>query len=232
MIDHLTTLDLIALAAFFAIWAGYSVLFEGRFRPKNSINARMVEVREMWMVRLLERENRIMDAQLIGQSIRTAGFFASTSMIIIAALAGVLGSADMIHAATANISVLHPGGSQELFEFKAFVLLAIFVFAFFKFTWAIRQFSYFSGIVGSAPPSDGQPADRTIARRMALIRSHAVWQLNGGVRAYYFALAALGWFVHPGLFIVMTVVMTGVLIKRQMFSATARAIADHIDHLG
>lgn len=231
MIDDFTPLDMIALAAFVAVWAGYSVLFEGRFRPKNSINARMVEVRELWMLRLLERDNRIMDAQLIAQSIRTAGFFASTSMIIIAALAGVLGSADTIHAATANISVLRLGGSQGLFEFKLFVLLAVFVFAFFKFTWAIRQFSYFTAIVGSAPPSDDQPADRKLARRMALIRSHAVWELNGGIRAYYFALAALGWFIHPGLFITMTVVMTGVLVQRQLYSPTARAIADHIDHL-
>ena len=63
---------------------------------------------------------------------------------------------------------------------------------------------------------------------MGLILSHAVWQLNAGIRAYYFALAAFGWFIHPVFFITMTVLMALVLVRRQLFSATSRGIVDHV----
>ncbi|MGZ8337161.1 MAG: DUF599 domain-containing protein, partial [Allosphingosinicella sp.] len=204
---------------------------------------KMVAVREAWMRRLLRRENRIVDATLIGHSIRSAAFFASTTILVIAGLVGVIGSAESVHGAIVNLSVLLRTGTQALFEFKVFMLISIFVYAFFKFTWAIRQFNYFSAIIGSAPdadegPFDGEGAgegagegDGELARRMALILSHAVWQLNAGIRAYYFALAALGWFIHPLFFMVMTALMTGVLVRRQLASPTSRGIADHVARL-
>ena len=37
--------------------------------------------------------------------------------------------------------------------------------------------------------------------------SHAVGELNAGVRAYYFAFAALGWFIHPLDFMAATAFM-------------------------
>jgi uncharacterized membrane protein len=228
LLADLTLLDTVALFAFLAIWLIYNALFDGRLRRPGSINAKMIAVREGWMIRLLARENRIVDATLIGHSIRTATFFASTTILVIAGLIGVIGAAEHVHHAIANLSVLLRGSTRALFELKVFLLISVFVYAFFKFTWAIRQFNYFSAIIGSAPDVMPAPVDRGLARRMALILSHAVWQLNAGVRAYYFALAALGWFVHPMFFISMTVLMTLVLVRRQLFSATSKGIVDHV----
>ncbi len=230
MFADLTALDAVALLAFVTAWLTYNVLFDGWLRRPNSINAKMVAVREVWMKRLLKRDNRIIDANLIGHSIHSAAFFASTTILVIAGLIGVLGSVDRVRGAAANLSVLLQTSSQTLFELKIFVLISIFVYAFFKFTWAIRQFNYFSAIIGSAPdPGDGaESGEDDLAHRMALILSHAVWQLNGGIRAYYFALATLGWFVHPLFFMMMTVLMTSVLVRRQLFSPTSRGIADHL----
>ncbi len=224
----LTTLDAIALLAFLAIWLTYNLLFDGWLRRPGSINAKMIAVREVWMIRLLRRENRIVDATLIGLSIRSATFFASTTILVIAGLIGVVGTAERVYGTTAKLSVLLQGSSQALFEVKVFLLISIFVYAFFKFTWAIRQYNYFSAVIGSAPDDQDGTVDRETAGRMALILSHAVWQLNAGIRAYYFALAALGWFIHPVFFITMTVLMTVVLVRRQLFSATSREIADHV----
>jgi len=277
----LTALDATALGVFAVIWLVYNTLFDGRLLRPNSINAKMVDVREAWMRRLLRRDNRIVDATLIGHSIRSATFFASTTILVIAGLVGVIGSAETVHGAIVDLSVFLRTGTQALFEFKIFMLISIFVYAFFKFTWAIRQFNYFSAIIGSAPDAhelppegprrlacpeagpgaegeggagaggadgvggsdglpegEGRPADGgseggaggegELARRMALILSHAVWQLNAGIRAYYFALAALGWFIHPLFFILMTAMMTTVLVRRQLASPTSRGIADHV----
>lgn len=232
MFPDLSVLDAAALGVFAAIWLTYNTLFDGRLLREKSINAKMFAVREAWMRRLLQRDNRIVDATLIGHSIRSAAFFASTTILVIAGLIGIIGSAEAVHHAIANLSVLLRSASQALFEFKIFMLISIFVYAFFKFTWAIRQFNYFSAIIGSAPDADAGPVDDALARRMALILSHAVWQLNAGIRAYYFGLAALGWFVHPVFFIITTVLMTAVLVRRQLASPTSRGIADHVAGLG
>jgi uncharacterized membrane protein len=228
----LTVLDAVALGVFVAIWLTYNTVFDGRLLRENSINAKMVAVREAWMRQLLQRDNRIVDATLIGHSIRSATFFASTTILVIAGLIGIIGSADAVHHAIANLSVFLRSASQALFEFKIFMLISIFVYAFFKFTWAIRQFNYFSAIIGSAPDAAEGPVDGALAGRMAMILSHAVWQLNAGIRAYYFGLAALGWFVHPLFFIITTVLMTSVLVRRQLASPTSRGIADHVAGLG
>jgi uncharacterized membrane protein len=231
MPEDLTWLDAAAFLAFVVIWFGYGVLFDGRFRRPNSINAKMIGIREAWMMRLLDRENRITDSTLVGHSIRSVTFFASTTLILIAALVGVLGSAERVHSATVNLSVLFGGGTQALFELKVFALVTIFVYAFFKFTWAIRQFNYFSAVIGSAPEAGSPTVDGHLARRMALMLSHGFWHFNAGVRAYYFALAALAWFVHPLLFIAATALIPLVLVRRQLYSGTAHDIAEHAEAL-
>ena len=231
MPEDLTWLDAAAFFAFLVIWFGYGALFDGRFRRPNSINEKMIGIREAWMMRLLDRDNRITDTTLVGHSIRSVTFFASTTLILIAALVGVLGSAERVHSATVNLSVLFGGGSQALFELKVFLVIAVFVYAFFKFTWAIRQFNYFAAVIGSAPEAGSPAHDPKFPRRMALMLSHGFWHFNAGVRAYYFALAALGWFIHPVLFIAATVLITLVLVRRQLFSATARDIAEHAESL-
>ena len=231
MTIELSTLDIIAIVVFLTFWCGFSVAFHGRWRPTRSVNARMSVVRETWMVRMLERDLRIVDSQLNNASIATASFFASATIIVIGALIGVLGVAESVHAATNTLSPWLGTPSLALFEAKLFALITMFIYAFFKFTWAVRQFSYFSAILGGAPHYPEGQADRAFARGMARIRGEAVGQINAGLRAYYFALAALGWFIHPLVFMATTVIVTAILTHRQLFSPTARLIAEHADRV-
>ena len=137
-----STMDVVAFGVFFGIWIGYQLLIDGRFRRSDSINALMFSLRREWMRQLLVRDNRIVDSTLVGHTMRSAAFFASTTVLVLAGLIGVLGSADQIHTAFSNISIL-VGGGQRNFEWKIALLIAIFIYAFFKFTWALRQFNYF-----------------------------------------------------------------------------------------
>jgi len=41
---------------------------------------------------------------------------------------------------------------------------------------------------------------------------------NGGLRAYYFSFAALGWFFSPAMFVLTTLLVTGVLYTREFKS--------------
>jgi uncharacterized membrane protein len=167
----------------------------------------------------------------VGHTIHSASFFASTTMFVLAGLIGVLGSADRIYAAISNITILL-GGGQRLFEWKVLLLIAIFIYAFVKFTWALRQFNYFCAVIGSAPDAQRGSADiDEYSECMATVLSHAVAELNSGVRAYYFAFATFGWFIHPLVFIASTAFMALVLARRQLDSPTARALREHTDRL-
>jgi len=66
MPEDLTWLDAAAFFAFLVIWFGYGALFDGRFRRPNSINEKMIGIREARMLRLLDRNNRITDTTLVG----------------------------------------------------------------------------------------------------------------------------------------------------------------------
>ncbi len=83
-------LDLVALAWFLAAWFGYGQAIHAIPWPSN-ITARMVQVRRALMATMLGRENRITDASLIGHTVHSATFFASTTMAAMAAMAALLG---------------------------------------------------------------------------------------------------------------------------------------------
>lgn len=225
MLADLVAVNVAAVVLYFLIWGAYETLFDSRYRRPNSLNAKMVLVRNAWMARMLERENLVMDSTLIGHSIHTATFLASTTMLILAGLLGVLGSSDRIYAAITSISMIVPT-DQRLFEWKIGLIIVIFVYTFFKFTWAIRQFNYFCAIIGSAPRGTKDTAGGHAAA-MAVVLDHAVSNVNAGFRGYYFAFAAVGWIAHPLLLVLGGLFTVTVLVRRQLYSPVAQAIRDY-----
>ncbi len=86
-------------------------------------------------------------------------------------------------------------------QMKIFLLIIIFIYAFFKFTWSMRQYNYVSIYIASMPDYRKLPANaEELAVRGAFLTSNAAKHFNNGLRAYYFGLAALAWFVHPYAF--------------------------------
>jgi uncharacterized membrane protein len=156
---------------------------------------------------------------------RSSQFFASTAMLILGALVALMGYSEQ----AANVVADLPFGQQvsrRLWELKILVLLLIFVYAFFKFSWSLRQFGFSSILVGAArkPPADASENAADIDR-IALILSFANRNFNQGLRAYYFGVAALTWFVHPALMIAATLAVLYVLHQREFRSRTLEALA-------
>src|SRR5699024_2489754 len=86
----MTLFDWIALFLFFIAWLGYGPILGVIARRSGSLNDDMLVVRDSWMTAMTHREIRLIDSQLMGHSINSASFFASTNLLLIAAVAGIL----------------------------------------------------------------------------------------------------------------------------------------------
>ena len=116
---------------------------------------------------MLERELRLSDAALLGHLLGSVSFYANTTTYIIAGLGAAMGAADQLLKFSADLT-LGGAGSRELLEIKLMLVLASFVYGYFKFTWALRQFNLLSILIGAAPlgQRDDAQVDR-YARRVA-----------------------------------------------------------------
>jgi uncharacterized membrane protein len=221
----LTPLDLLALAAMVFCWQGYAVVFDRLLPRRAGLNQNLKAVRLAWMRRLLERENRITDAALVGQTMQSVAFFGSATLLVLAGVVGVIGSADSAWQLTREIRFFTKT-SKEVFELKLFVLAGLFAFAFFQFTWALRQYNYLCAMIGAAPPSTASAEERErVAAPLAELMTLAVTSFNGGLRAHYFSVATLLWFVGPIAFMLGSLAVLVVLLRRQLFSRTAATVA-------
>jgi uncharacterized membrane protein len=222
-------MDVVALAWMVAMWAAYGLLVDRDLRVgRPSLNRLMADLRRHWVERMLDRDIRIMDSQLVGHSINSVTFFASTTTIVIAALAGVLGSLNGTIPFAGHLTFV-ADTSIELFETKLFVLLAIFVVAFFSFTWALRQYNYCCALIGAAPVHTSSKASRDAAARpIAAMMTMAIGSFNNGLRAYYFAVATLAWFAGPWLFIAASTAVLALLARRQLASPAREAVAAQV----
>lgn len=226
-----TPLDLIAFVWLLGAWTAFTLVQDYLLEGRVAVNQHLTLIRSVWMERMLERDNRIMDSQLVGHTMNSCTFFASTTMLVLAGLVGSFGAIERVHEIMGGLSFT-VRTSRELLELKVLVLMGIFVFGFFKFTWALRQYNYCCALLGSAPLPPVPEAERKImARNIAAAMTLAVKAFNGGLRSYYFALAALAWFIHPGVLIAATAFVLVVLIRRQAFSRTERVISAQADAL-
>ncbi len=225
MVFDLTPLDFAALLWFLAAWAGYNLIGDRLAPGRDSINRQLLGLREAWMARMLQRDNRISDTALLGHTIHSASFFASTTMLVLAGLVGLLGAIDRGFSVISDLT-LAIKTTRLLVEFKVILLIAIFVYAFFRFTWALRQYNYLCVLFGAAPLATQGDRHDGVAKQLATMLTLCIASFNGGLRSFYFAVAAMTWFIHPLLFMGATLWTIGVLVRRQYFSRTHRTITE------
>ncbi len=215
-----TLYDYVAATWFFLCWIGYTLYSDGPGAEHANLIGVMKQRRLDWMTRMLGRENRIVDIQVVNSLQRNASFFASTSILILAGLITLLGATEKAIALLTHIP-FSVETSRQVWEFKILALIVSFVYAFFKFGWAMRQLSYCSILIGAAGPAgEIGEADRTLAENTARIATQAALHSNRGIRAYYFGLALLVWFLHPLVLIPTAIFVVLVLYRREFRSRT------------
>jgi uncharacterized membrane protein len=222
-------LELAALVWFLICWVGYS-LYSKRAAGKRPCLSNTLDLyRADWMRVLLSRENRISDATVVGNLERNGAFFASSCLLILAGIITALGYTQQVM----EVFSIMPFGtlpSRQIFEMRMILLMVIFIYAFFKFTWSMRTYNFLAVLIGAAPlagDTKTSPAARdAFAQSAAIVCNQAGDAFNLGLRSYYYALAVVAWFIHPVAFIASSTLIVIILYRREFHSDALMALRD------
>jgi uncharacterized membrane protein len=219
------SVDILAVGFFILEWTVYAVTLEHTAYGRNSLSARMHVYREVWIRRMLDRQTRMVDMQIMASLQNGTAFFASTSLLAVGGALALLRSTNEALAVLRELPIdLSP--SPALWEIKCVGLTLIFVYAFFKFAWAYRLFNYVAILLGAMPPAEQRDTPEAEAHVMRTTRlfEAAGRHFNRGQRAFFFALGYLGWFVSPWVLFVTTAAVVIVTWRRQFASNAWRAM--------
>ena len=217
----MTIYDGLALVLFFVCWLGFGPLLALLARRSGSLNDDMLVVRRAWMMVMTHREVRIVDSQLMGHTINSGGFFASTNLLLIAAVGSVLFGGDQALQGVASIGEAAP---TRLLEVKLALILACLARGLLDFIWSIRQLNYALALIGAAPELHTESDRVALGEAAANLLNPALSAFSQGVRGYYFALAAAAWLYGPLWLGLGVAAVFCLLVWRQAGSPAARAV--------
>lgn len=219
-------LDLLALVYFLGVIALYRMMLHRTALGDRSLVGAVQRQRVAWMINMAQRENRMLDAVLLGSLSQGNAFFASTAAIAVGGLATTVGSGEKVQAMLERLPYVAPSTSL-MWEMKLLLIMSVFIYAFFKFAWGFRLSHYTAIMIGSTPLPTAEPAViEAHAVRTARLVGIAAEHTNSGLRSFYHAIAAIAWFFHPVLFIAATTWVMLILVRRDFFSRSRKIIGD------
>ena len=212
--------DWTALALFFIAWVGYARFAQLRAAKQPSLLGLTNRERRRWMLQTTWREVRVVDGVVVQNLSVSPSFFASTTILIIGGLLAVMSTTDKASEIVREIPFA-ARTSLLVFDLKVVLMLAIFVYAFFRFTWSLRQYTFGALLVAAAPAHDRfeNVAERErFADRAGRVMGLAAESFNDGLRAYYMSFAAMAWFFSPWALMAGTAGVVFVLYRREFHS--------------
>jgi uncharacterized membrane protein len=224
----MTVADYAAMALFVLLWIAYAwITGSRRILSRTSLTMAMADRRREWIMNSLHRDLKMIDTQIMGGLQNGTAFFASTTIFAIGGCFALLGATEQVDAILKDIPFIVQGG-RATFELKVCGLIALFAYSFFKFGWSYRLFNYCTILFGAIPMLDEareHPA-RTLAAAERTIKMNiiAASHFNMGLRAIFYSIGYLGWFVSPWVFMLSSTIVFVVLIRRQFFSEARRAL--------
>ncbi|MEP1768111.1 MAG: DUF599 domain-containing protein [Sulfitobacter sp.] len=220
----LSSLDFAAFALLLALWCLIGWRIEHPAAQKPSTSMIMADYRRQWMKQMAAREVRIFDAQTIGTLRQGTSFFASTCVIAIGGTLALIGNADQVAGVAADLTAT--SDPAIVWELKLLVIIFFLTNGFLKFVWSNRLFGYCSVLIGATPNKADNPQTPdskldSIGRKAAELNITAARTFNRGLRAIYFALAAVAWLAGP-IPLVVAAIVTFIVIWRREFASHSR----------
>lgn len=232
MLSH-NIVNICAALWFFVCWIGYTSFARRKAKTSYCLSSVLHVYRKQWMEIMLRRDNRITDTALIASLERNATFLASTSMFIIAGLVTITASIEQVHHTFANLPFSNELMTPLQLQLKIILLLAMFVYAFFTLTWAMRQYGFCAILLGAAPLHDDAlitETERSVyAASTAKVIDNAGHSYNYGLRAFYFSLSILPWFFNTWLFIFAATLVVIILYRREFNSRTLKSLVKDLE---
>lgn len=218
--------NLVALAVFALAWLFYEPLLTAFGKRRGGVlNTDLTVIRTAWMQNMTSREVRLLDGQLLGQTLNSCSFFASSNLLLIAAASGALFGGQSTFAAVSALEVVQTS-SRVMFELQLALVVACLARGLLDFIWAIRQINYCLAALGATPEPLPEADRMTFGAALAKVMNPALRSFSAGVRGYYFALAAAAWLFGPWTFMAATLGAVGLLLWRQRWSPAALAIQE------
>ncbi len=219
-------LDALALAFFGGAWVAYHLAVERGPASSRSLTVLMSERRRRWFALALERDNRIVDAQILGGLQNGTAFFASTSLLAVGGTLTLLRATDEFLQLGRDLPFIAET-SRLMWEVKIAGLVFVFAYTFFKFSWSYRLFNYCAILLGALPNRvhRDEPESATALAECVAMNIAAAQHFNRGQRGFFMALAYLGWFLGPVALVLSTTAVLVVMWNRQFGSNSKAALA-------
>ena len=102
------SVDIAAVGFFLLEWTVYALTLDHSAYGRDSLSARMHIYREIWIRRMLDREARMTDTQIMGSLQNGTAFFASTSLLAVGGALALLRSTNEALAFCARYRSISP----------------------------------------------------------------------------------------------------------------------------
>lgn len=211
------------ISTFFPLlcYFAYNIIVPQIEKLRPSLSVIMNMQRRRWVANAAVRESPF-DAILSGNIMGSVSFLASTAVLLILAIFAVFGQVPALMAALDSLSLDRVYTVLDV-QLHLVVMLAMFVLAFFAFTLSLRQFNHYCIMLG-AMERGGAISEQEIDAITAM-NALGARNFNSGIRAYYFSVATVAWFVSEWLPIVTCLVTILILAHREFFSSSHRTAA-------
>ena len=228
--QSLTPLDLLGLALLAVAWFGTARIVEHPPARLPSVSVLMKTYRRDWMRQFVLRDPRIFDGNILSTLREGTAFFASACMIALGGGLALLGNTDPLAGLARELDATEI--PTLLWKLKLLLGLLFVANGFLKFVWAHRLFGYCAVMMAAVPIDPALPETEPRALAAAQVNIQAAHNFNIGLRAVYFALAALCWLLGPWGLVAGTAAVTALTLRREFASHSRRAVLDDLGHRG
>ncbi len=222
---HFSYLDIGSMILLLVAWMATGLVIERENPKRPSTHSLMRDYRLRWMEQMVTRTPRIFDINALGNLRQGSSFFASACMLSIGGGVALLGQAERVAGLASDISS-DLSAPLIVWEAKILLILIILAYALLKFIWSIRLFGYCAVVMAATPNDAKDPRAYVTARQAGQLNIYAARSFNRGIRAIYFALAALASLLGPFALIMATILTVWMLYGREFNSQSRTALLD------
>lgn len=216
VLSAFSTADVASVVLLLLVWAGVGWIIENPPARRPSVTVLMHRYRRDWMIEMITRQPRIFDASILATLRQGTTFLASGAMIAVGGVLALAGNVEPLDSVVMGIGA--EGQPAAFWQTKLALVALMLTVALFKFIWSNRLFGYCAVVMAAVPNDPEDRHARPRAAQAAEINIRAAVNFNRGLRALYFAFAALTWLLGPLALVIGTAATAWVLLSRDFAS--------------